>query len=187
MLFLSAFPILEYLIYVQTLYSSLSMLNYLDEWTLNSITSIYNLAAAAVLYSAITLLLFIRDHEPDGKWLLITSSLAPVIYLASNITVYYIDFNHIDLGLVSWGLPYLNGYLVTEVLKTLGFKTFISTYPYGTLIKILIDGSVKSIFIGWPCTGVTGFFLYTSFIMLEYLYLARSGYKILVISSIEFW
>jgi exosortase/archaeosortase family protein len=142
-----------------------SVLNYFDEWVIYSYISLVNTIIAGSLFIILTMPIICRMRKDVENIILL---LVSPMYLFLLGTIYFVNVSSSPIERFLSGLPYSVSYLSNAILSYIGYSTYFVSYEFGSIIYILHNSKLLSIFIGWPCTGITGIFLFVGFAMLEY-------------------
>lgn len=167
--FLSLIPLI-YIFNQYLLEAYLPLIEYINEWTVYSYISIDNIVSCLILYSLILFILL--EYYRDSKISLL-GSFSPLIYLFLSFFVFYINLIHSPIERHLSILPFYNGISASYILDLMGIHTSLTQYTYGSLLQASSGLNHLDVFIGWPCSGLTGIFIYTSFMIVEFSYLRR--------------
>ncbi len=100
-----------------------------------------------------------------GKGLMKNLLTIPTLYLLVYGSISLLDVLRIVNPIYLGTILSLN-LVITDILLTrMGFSTKAAYNPYGLDLVIFKQGKkIYDIIIGWPCSGITGFFIYLTFI-----------------------
>ncbi len=143
-------------------------------WYIESYYSTIDTLAYALLYTFIG---FIISRYSDRRNRLIEGIVPfiPALYLWTMTILYLVDLTKtVPMELFIW-IMYLNAYGAKLLSPLYGVDTHIlpEPSPYGVVIDAYSNIGEATVILGWPCTGVTGVFLYTALMSIEYIVLTR--------------
>ena len=102
----------------------------------------------------------------------------PFIYLVVSGTSFITDLLRI-LNPVLQGLIDLATYFVEITMETFGYRIEYVTVPAGNALYVYNGKLLTVVILGWPCTGITGIFIFLSFATVLNIYFRnRFGYPI---------
>ncbi len=113
---------------------------------------------AAIDTTVFSLYLLIASLKTIGSKV----ALLPSLYLLLNSGAFISDLSRIDSPIFRAILE-INVVLVDLTLETLGYTLEYVYVPAGYAMYLYLERLLTIVILGWPCAGVTGLFLYSSF------------------------
>jgi len=142
-------------------------------WYVESYFSLVDTVIYAVLYTFIGYIIArsVGRDERGGNII----PFIPALYLWTMALIYFIDLTRIVPSDVFMWIMYLNAYGSRAIAPLFGMemRVFSEAGPYGLVVDSYSPHGGATVILGWPCTGITGIFLYTAFMSIEYLALIR--------------
>ena len=142
-------------------------------WYVESYFSLVDTGIYAALYTFIGYIIArsVGRDERGGNII----PFIPALYLWTMTIIYFIDLTKIVPSEVFMWIMYLSAFGSRIIAPLFGIKIRVLTEagPYGLVIDAYSPKGGTTVILGWPCTGITGIFLFTAFMSIEYLALIR--------------
>ena len=142
-------------------------------WYIEAYFSLIDTGIYAVLYTFIGYIITrSADRDERGRNII---PFIPALYLWIMALIYFIDLAKIVPSDVFMWIMYLSAYGSKAIAPLFGVEMRVVSEagPYGLVIDSFSSRGGTTVILGWPCTGVTGIFLFTAFMSIEYLTLIR--------------
>ncbi len=98
----------------------------------------------------------------------------PFIYLIVTGTSFITDLTRVQNPVLQ-GLIDLATYLVDYTMESVGYRIEYVTVPAGNALYVYNEELLTVVILGWPCTGITGIFIFLSFAAVLNVYF-KNGY-----------
>ena len=145
----------------------------LGTWYIEAYFSLIDTGIYAILYTFIGYIIFrsVGRGERGGNII----PFIPALYLWTMSLIYFIDLTRVIPSEIFMWIMYLSAYGSKAIapLYGMGIRILSEAGPYGLVIDAYSPNGGATVILGWPCTGITGIFLFTAFMSIEYLVLIR--------------
>ena len=98
----------------------------------------------------------------------------PFIYLIVTGTSFITDLTRVQNPILQ-ALIDLATYLVDYTMESIGYRIEYVTVPAGNALYVYNEKLLTVVILGWPCTGITGLFIFLSFAAVLNVYF-KNGY-----------